>query len=223
MRYFNVYNLRQKPHSPFAIRHSPFAIPRFSDIHSNTLIYDTSPNDHDAHLIDVRVDRSDHHSPFQVIDKTDEQNDRKVCLAQIHGLNATERRFSLRELAQNDSVVLFIKECMRSYFSGIPRHMIRHVLFGFTPDELRAVPPVFVYLLHLHKYFIWRARNDFRFRDVRPSAIELINSIKIRLKFNLSILSKRFVSSRAKRRFVRQWGASGRFAKYSNGSIILVI
>ena len=80
-----------------------------------------------------------------------------------------------------------------------------------------------MYLLHLHKYFIWRARNDFRFRDVRPSAIDLINSLKTRLKFNLSILAKRSPSSRAKRRFVRQWGASGRFAKYSNGSIILLI
>ena len=136
-------------------------------------------------------------------------------------LESIEHLFFYCPLAQ--SGISWIQFHLLSAVPAAPELLCRHVLFGFTPDELRAVPPVFVYLLHLHKYFIWRARNDFRFRDVRPSAIELINSIKIRLKFNLSILSKRFVSSRAKRRFVRQWGASGRFAKYSNGSIILVI
>ena len=38
-----------------------------------------------------------------------------------------------------------------------PEILCRHLLFGFTPDELRAIPPVFVYFIHLHKYFIWRA------------------------------------------------------------------
>ena len=95
-----------------------------------------------------------------------------------------------------------------------PSITCRHVLFGFSPDELLAVPPVFVYLLHLLKYYIWRSRNDFRFRNLNPSAIDLIASVETRFRFNLSIFARHVTSARARRRFVRLWGANGHFFQF---------
>lgn len=70
------------------------------------------------------------------------------------------------------------------------------MLFGFSPSELRAVPRVFIDLLCLLKYFLWRARNDFRFRDVRPCALPIIENTKVRAEFHLVLFIKRFKSSR---------------------------
>ena len=90
-----------------------------------------------------------------------------------------------------------------------PALCCRHVLFGFDPDELRAVPNIFVYMLNVSKYFVWQARNDFRFRDVHPGAIVAIKGVKSRVRFYLPLFFKRFRSSRRCRYFGRQWGAHG--------------
>ena len=95
-----------------------------------------------------------------------------------------------------------------------PSIVCRHVLFGFSPDELLAVPPAFVYLLHLLKYYIWKSRNDFRFRNIRPSATDLVASIETRFWFNLSVFAHRATSPRARRRLVRLWGANGYFCNF---------
>ena len=71
------------------------------------------------------------------------------------------------------------------------------------------VPRVFVYLLNLAKYFLWRARNDYRFREVRPGALPLMEVTKARAKCHLVIFFKRFNSSRRQHYFHRQWGANG--------------
>ena len=47
------------------------------------------------------------------------------------------------------------------------------------------VPRVFVYLLNLAKYFLCRARNDYRFREVRPGVLPLMEVIKARAKCHL--------------------------------------
>ena len=70
------------------------------------------------------------------------------------------------------------------------------MLFGFSPSELRAVPRVFIDLLCLLKYFVWRARNDFHFRDVRPCALPIVENTKVRAEFHLVLFIKRFKSSR---------------------------
>ena len=90
-----------------------------------------------------------------------------------------------------------------------PSLLAQHILFGFNPDELRAVPWVFVYLLQVCKYHIWLQHNDFRFCSVRPSAVSLIASIKLKVKFYLSLFAKRFCSQHCRRFFVRQRGANG--------------
>ena len=82
-------------------------------------------------------------------------------------------------------------------------------LFGFNPDELRVIPRVFVYLLHVFKFLIRNQRNDFRFRSVRPGALSLLAGLKSRLRFHLPVFFKRFVSARRKRYLIRQWGGNG--------------
>ena len=69
-----------------------------------------------------------------------------------------------------------------------PAITVRHVLFGFSSDELLCVPRVFCYLLSLLKCFVWCQRNDYCFRSKPPSAVGLIASIKGRLSFYLPLL-----------------------------------
>lgn len=69
--------------------------------------------------------------------------------------------------------------------------------------------------------FLWRSRNDFRFRDVLPGAASVIESVKARVKFNLPLFFKRFKSSRRRRYFHRQWGAGGVVASVASGHLIL--
>ena len=78
-----------------------------------------------------------------------------------------------------------------------PSLLCCHVLFGFSGSELAVVPHVFVYLLKLAKYFLWRARNDYQFHDVQPGALPLIEVIKARAKCHLCILLVRVISSPA--------------------------
>ena len=73
-----------------------------------------------------------------------------------------------------------------------PTLLSRHVLFGFSPDELRCVPRFFVYLINVCKFVIWVARNDFRFRDKRPSAVGVIESVKSRVRFHLPLFFAAF-------------------------------
>ena len=104
-----------------------------------------------------------------------------------------------------------------------PSILVRHVLFGFSSDELRVVPRVFVYLLNVCKFCIWWARNDFRFRRVRPSAVDVMDRVKARLRFHLPLFFRRFSSERRRRFFVRQWGARGYIASIVDGRLVVHI
>ena len=99
-----------------------------------------------------------------------------------------------------------------------PSLLCSHVFFGFSASELAVFPRVFVYLLNLAKYFLWRARNDYRFCDVQPGTLPLIEVIKAHAKCHLCIFFKRFRSSRCQCYFHRQWGANGVVGRVSGGS-----
>ena len=58
--------------------------------------------------------------------------------------------------------------------SMAPAIIVRHVLFGFSSDELLCVPLVFCYLWSLLKFFVWCQRKNYRFRSKPPSAVGLI-------------------------------------------------
>ena len=122
------------------------------------------------------------------------------------------------ECALAQSVLGWIQSLMFRTSSLCPSLLCRHVLFGFSASELAVVPRVFVYLLNLAKYFLWRARNDYRFREVRPGALPLMEVIKARAKCHLVLFFKRFKSSRRQRYFHRQWGANGVVGVVSDGS-----
>lgn len=107
------------------------------------------------------------------------------------------------------SVLSWLQSLMFKCSPLLPSLLLRHVLFGFSPDELVSVPKIFVYLLNVCKYFIWLARNDFRFRDTRPGAIVVISQVKARVAFYLPLYYKRFRSACRKRYFLRQWCANG--------------
>lgn len=98
---------------------------------------------------------------------------------------------------------------------------VRHILFGFDSDEMRSVPRIFVYLLFVCKYLIWVQRNDYRFRSLRPSAVNLISGIRARVKFYLPLFFKRFLSSRRRRYFIRQWGGNGTICSFVDSELVI--
>ena len=95
---------------------------------------------------------------------------------------------------------------------------IRHLLFGFSNDELLVVPLVFIYLLNVLKFQIWVMRNNHHYRQVPAGTVGLVAATKSPLRFYLPLLAKRFLSSRRRRYFKRQWGASGVIGRFHNGS-----
>ena len=136
-------------------------------------------------------------------------------------VESLEHLFFYCPLAQ--SVLSWLQSLLFSFIFMCPALLCRHVLFGFSSDELVVTPRVFVYLLNLCKYFIWQSRNDFRFRAVRPGAAAVIARVKSRLRFHLPIFFKRFQSARRRRFFHRQWGARGVIATVSDGHLSLVL
>ena len=89
------------------------------------------------------------------------------------------------ECALAQSVLGWIQSLMFCASSLCPYLLCRHVLFGFSASELAVVPRVFVYLRNLAKYFLCRARNDYRFCEVCPGAPPLMEVIKARAKCHL--------------------------------------
>ena len=104
-----------------------------------------------------------------------------------------------------------------------PTLLLRHALFGFSSDELSVVPKVFCYLLNVSKFYIWVARNDFRFRGKPPSAVDVMERVKSRVRFYLPLFFRRFRSDRRRRYFVRQWGARGVVASVQNDVLVVHI
>ena len=90
-----------------------------------------------------------------------------------------------------------------------PSMCLRHVLFGFDLAEYVIIPHVFVYLMNLSKHRIWLARNDFRFRNLLPSAVDFISSVRSQACFILKVLFRNCSGRRGRRYFSPQWGASG--------------
>ena len=80
----------------------------------------------------------------------------------------------LYECALARSVLGWIQSLMFRASSLCSSLLWRHVVFGFSVSEFALVPRVFVYLLNLAKYFLWRLRNDYCFRAFQPRALPLI-------------------------------------------------
>ena len=99
----------------------------------------------------------------------------------------------------------------------------RHLLFGFSDDEIRVVPRVFVYLLNVLKFNIWVTRNNYRYLQVAPWAVGLIAATRARLSSFLPILARRFISSIRRRYFISQWGASGIIGRYHDSNFHVII
>ena len=102
---------------------------------------------------------------------------------------------------------LFLRVCPLS-----PTLRARHLLFGFDSSEVDVVPPVFTYLLHLIKYQVWLARNNFRFNGVHPDVIATKASIVSRLNRHLAAFSRSFKSRPRRRFFHRSWNVLGKYS-----------
>lgn len=121
------------------------------------------------------------------------------------------------------SVLSWLQSLMFSFSFMCPALLLHHFRFGFSSDELCATPRVLVYLLNLFKFFIWQFRNDFRFRNVPPGAVDVITKVKSRLKCHVPVLFKRFQSSRCPRYFHRRWGARCVVASVNGSHLSIVL
>jgi hypothetical protein len=102
-----------------------------------------------------------------------------------------------------------------------PDITVRRALYCFTRQE--RVPPVYPYMIHLAKYFIWLQRNDFRFRNERPCAASAIASIQGRLRFILPIAFKRCKAGPSRRKFERRWGANGAVGRLVDNCFVVTV
>ena len=136
-------------------------------------------------------------------------------------VESLEHLFFPCPLAQ--SVLCWLQSLMFSFSPMCPVILCRHVLFGFSPDELRDTPRVFAYMLNVCKFVIWQSRNDYRFRDLSPGATSAVFKVRARVKFNLPLFFKRFRSPRRQRYFHRQWGANGVVASVAAGQLTLCL
>ena len=96
---------------------------------------------------------------------------------------------------------------MSRWSSLAPSLVLRHARFGFNSDESFCVPKIFAHILNICKYYLWLARNDFHFRHVHRSAVDVLACVCARLRFYLPIFFRHFVSPRCRRYFNYQWGA----------------
>ena len=85
------------------------------------------------------------------------------------------------------------------------------------------MPRIFLYFLNLQKYFMWRARNDFRFRGDCPGAVVVIENTKASAKFHLPLFFKRFRSSRRRHYIHHQWGPCGVVGSVVDGVLSLAL
>ena len=91
------------------------------------------------------------------------------------------------------SVLSWLQTLMSRWCSLAPSLVLRHARFGFNGDESSRVPKNFAYILNVYKYYLWLARNDFRFLDVGPSAVDVLVCVSARLRFYLPIFFRRVV------------------------------
>lgn len=109
-------------------------------------------------------------------------------------------------------LLLWTQSIFTKVTSQSPALQLRHMFFGYNNIERDIVPPVLVYFLFLIKYFVWLARNDFRFNGKQPECDSIKKSVAIRINAHLLIFSKRFKSPSQRRSFDRSWNVLGKFA-----------
>ena len=91
------------------------------------------------------------------------------------------------------SGIAWIQSLLFSAFPVAATICLRHIRFGFNPEELLCVPLVFIYFLHVMNVLVWWQRNDYRFHATHPSAVGLIATMKARVKFYLPLYFIHFV------------------------------
>ena len=128
-------------------------------------------------------------------------------------LETTGHLFFECPLAQ--SVLAWVQSLLVSAVPSARSLCLRHVLFGFDIAGFTVIPLVFSYLINLAKHRIWLARNDFRFRNQLPSAVDVIAAVRSQVCFVLQL----WFPKCARQFFVKQWGASGVIASVS-GDVI---
>ena len=61
------------------------------------------------------------------------------------------------------------------------------------------------------------------FRSLQPGAIPVIESVKARVKFHLTVLFKHQRTARGRRFFTRRWGANGVIASFAGGNLTFAL
>ena len=136
-------------------------------------------------------------------------------------VESLEHLFFSCPLAQ--SVLCWLQSLMFSFSPMCPVILCRHVLFGFSPDELRVTPRIFTYLLNVCKFVMCQSRNDYHFPDIPPGATSAVIKVKARVNFHLPLFFKRFTSACRQRYFHCQWGARGVVTAVAAGQLTVCL
>ena len=100
------------------------------------------------------------------------------------------------------------------------RFSVEELLFGFSEDRRRAIPPIIIFMLLVMKHAIWVARCDFRFRQQMPVAHQCLKTAISKLKFILRILGRRCETAAQIRAFEREWLARGTLGHFEGEELV---
>ena len=97
---------------------------------------------------------------------------------------------------------------------------VTELLFGFSPERRRIVPPIIIWMLQVMKHTIWVARCDFRFRGQVPVASECQKKAIAKIKFVLRLFGRRCRLPAQVRSFERDWLARGILGHFEEEELV---
>ena len=97
---------------------------------------------------------------------------------------------------------------------------VTELLFGFSSERRRIVPPIIIWMLQVMKHTIWVARCDFRFRGQVPVVSECQKKAIAKIKFVLRLFGRRCRLPAQLRSFERDWLARGILGHFEGEELV---
>ncbi len=97
---------------------------------------------------------------------------------------------------------------------------VTELLFGFSPERCRIVPPIIIWMLQVMKHTIWVARCDFRYHGQVPVASECQKKAIAKIKFVLRLFGCRCRLPAQVRSFEQDWLARGILGHFEEEELV---
>ena len=100
---------------------------------------------------------------------------------------------------------------------------VTELLFGFSSERRRIVPPIIIWMFQVMKHTIWVAPCDFHFHGQVPVASECQKKAIAKIKFVLRLFGRRCRLPAQVRSFEWDWLAPGILGHFEGGGVGLLL